>query len=61
MTYCHTTAQLNQYLREQDAQEVYEDALDGIMLHYDCSYEEAVKLYQEVVSEAAWERNNDYF
>ena len=64
MTYCHVTAQLNRYLREQDEQEAYMEAIEALMELHNCGHEEAVKHYQDAVTEAAidkWELYNERY
>ena len=51
---------LNRYLKSQDEEEMYQDAIDDIMQQFDCSYEEAKKILKKEQDEALIDRYEMY-
>jgi len=51
---------LNRYLKSQDEEEMYQDAIDDLMQQFDCSYEEAKKILKKEQDEALIDRYEIY-
>jgi len=47
---------LNRYLKSQDEEEMYQDAIDDIMQQFDCSLKEAKEILKKEQDEALIDR-----
>ena len=51
---------LNRYLKSQDEEEMYQDAIDDIMQQFDCSLKEAKEILKKEQDEALIDRYEMY-